>query len=142
MTKPFFGIAACTAIALGLSTRPGPAAPALPDKPPRWEYAELSQRTTVRGFGPREGKENEAPAPRIAEPTLRWVTGDADVEAQGWDDLATKLKMSSAKKAATPAGRKVQVLNYLGSDGWELVGVNGGTTPTAASIWTFKRRVP
>ena len=70
------------------------------------------------------------------------MTGDADVEAQGWDDLAAKLKMSGAKKAATPAGRKVQVLNHLGGEGWELVGVTGGTTAAGAAVWTFKRRVP
>ena len=51
MPRLTLGIAACTVAALGLLAGPGPAAPALADKPPRWEYAELHQRSTARGFG-------------------------------------------------------------------------------------------
>ena len=145
MTRLTLGIAACTVAAVGLVAGPGSAAPALADKPPKWEYAELHQRSTARGFGAAKG-ENEQPQPpaagRTAEPTLRWVTGESEIEAKGWDELATRLKAPVAKKEGTPIGRRVQVLNHLGSDGWELVSTTGGTTATAAAVWTFKRRVP
>ncbi|HKB00908.1 MAG TPA: hypothetical protein VKD90_01755 [Gemmataceae bacterium] len=146
MHKPL-GIAVCTIATLGLLAGPGPAAPALADKPPKWEYAELHQRSTSR-FGAREAAkgENEQPQPpaagRTAEPTLRWVTGETEIEAKGWEELATKLKAAAAKKDGTTIGRRVQVMNHLGSEGWELVSTTAGTTATAAAVWTFKRRLP
>jgi hypothetical protein len=143
MRKPL-GIAVCTIAALGLLAGPGSAAPNLPEKPPRWEYAELYQRATARGFGPGLAKgDNEQPAAApTAQPALRWVTADGEVEAKNWDELAAKLKAPAAKKEVSAAARKIQFLNHLGGEGWELVATSGGTTATSSAVWTFKRRLP
>jgi hypothetical protein len=111
------------------------AAPALPEKPVRWEYAELQTRSGLRAF-PKDG--DELPAAR----TLRWTTGTAEVEAKDWLDLAEKLKATGVKKDGTVTQQRIALLNYLGSEGWELVSHTGGTTPTGAGMWLFKRRAP
>jgi hypothetical protein len=112
------------------------AAPALPEKSPRWEYAELQAKSTARAFQ-REG--DEVP---VARPALRWTTGTAEVEAKDWLDLAEKLKATGVKKDGTVTQQRIALLNYLGSEGWELVSHTGGTTPTGAGMWLFKRRAP
>jgi hypothetical protein len=129
---------------LGLAAS-GQAAPGLPDKPAKWQYAELSYRyipaqsagtaadgTVVPGKPPRE--------------VVRWVTAEGEVEAKGWADLAEQLKAPAFKKEGSAAYQRVQVLNHLGSEGWELMEQTEATTTTrgAASprTWTFKRRVP
>jgi hypothetical protein len=68
------------------------------------------------------------------------MNGDDEVEASGWEDLATKIKAPAAKKGATPDAHRMKVLNHLGRQGWELVShhkLDGNGT----AVWTFKRRV-
>jgi hypothetical protein len=139
-----------------------PAAPALGDKPPRWEYAELSYRilpgrpATVDDAG----KETPATASRVA---VRWVSRAGEIESKSWEEMADKLKATGFKREGTAAFQKIQFLNILGAEGWELMEQQGGSPATFApdgfgrrdrgdrgptsfgmssSTWLFKRRVP
>jgi hypothetical protein len=138
------------------------AAPALGDKPPKWEYAELTYRALPgRPVGvDADGKEVPAVPASVS---IRWVTGTAEVEVKSWDELAEKLRAPAMKKG-TAAFQKIQMLNCLGADGWELMeqqsssvaaqiaeGGFPGRGPgdraagfprsSAASTWLLKRRV-
>ena len=62
--------------------------------------------------------------------SIRWVTGAGEVEAKGWEELAQKLK-APALKNGSAAFQKIQILNYLGGEGWELMH-HQGTAPAAA----------
>ena len=137
-----------------------PAAPALGDKPPRWEYAELTFRTrAARPAGvDADGKEVAAVPATVS---IVWITAAAEVDVKGWDELADKLKAPSLKKG-TVAFQKMQILNFLGSEGWELMeqtvgstavgglagrGPGAGAVPEfarspASSTWLLKRRLP
>jgi hypothetical protein len=147
------------------------AAPALGDKPPKWEYAELSYRSVPgRPAGTDEdGKEIPAVPASMA---IQWVTATGEVQVKGWDELADKLKATGFKKGSA-AFQRIQILNCLGSEGWELMeqqtpttfnpgragmaggngggpgggrGGAGGFAPASlspgASTCLFKRRVP
>jgi hypothetical protein len=147
------------------------AAPNLGDRPPKWEYAELSYRTIPgRPAGTDEdGKEIPAVPASMA---IIWVTAAGEVQVKGWDELAEKLKAAGFKKGSA-AFQRIQILNHLGSEGWELMeqqtsttlnagragmaggngggpgggrGGAGGFTPASlspgASTCLFKRRVP
>src|SRR6266540_5597373 len=81
------------------------------------------------------GQPAQPARPRL---TVRWVTGDSEIDATSWEDLAAKLKVPAAKPGATtPVAHKLRVLNQLGSQGWEMVSAGTGT----AAIWVFKRKV-
>jgi hypothetical protein len=138
MTKslPF---ALAVAVALGLVAGPSPAAPALGDKPVRYEYAELKHE---RARPPKVAPVQPGDAP-VARYAVHWITADEDIEAGSWEDLANKLKAPAPKKdGGSVIQHKLRVLNRLSADGWELIEHQGtdGTTGTAA--WVFKRRVP
>src|SRR5262249_39314789 len=95
------------------------------------------------GVGNAPGAAAQAPGFQPAQPaqarlTVRWVTGDAEVAAASWEELATKLKAPDAKVGTTAVVHKLRVLNHLGSQGWELVSAGTST----AIPWVFKRRVP
>jgi hypothetical protein len=83
-------VAAC-AVA-GVLARPGQTAPALAERPPRWEYAELQFAPPFGAGFPAGGN---GAAGRAA--TVWWVTAEGETEAAGWEDLATKLKAPPAK---------------------------------------------
>jgi len=142
----------------------GLAAPALGEKPPKWEYAELTYRTTpAREAGvDADGKEIPAVPSGVA---VRWISGAGEMEAKSWAELAEKLKAPRFKKEGSAALQKIQFLNLLGSEGWELMEQQttgpsgqmfdrggggfggrdrgpGGFSPFAASTWLLKRRVP
>jgi hypothetical protein len=139
----------------------GTAAPNLGDKPPKWEYAELTYRTLPgRPAGVDvDGKEVPAIPTSVS---IRWISGTGEVEVKGWDELAEKLKAPGLKKGSA-AYLKIQILNYLGGEGWELMeqqtsgpaqaleaGFGGrgpgergpGFRSSPASTWLLKRRVP
>jgi len=141
------------------------AAPALGDKPPKWEYAELTYRTLPGRPGGVDADGKEVPA-TPASVSIRWISGAGEVDVKGWDELADKLKAPSLKKGSA-AYLKIQVLNFLGTDGWELMEQTGtspsspfsdapargdrgpgaadrgpGFRSTATSTWLLKRRVP
>jgi hypothetical protein len=134
---------ASAALILGLAASAA-AAPNLGDRPARWEYAELTYRSTsVRGgFG---GDDTPPPAPTV---TVRWVTGAGEVEVKGWAELAEKLKVTGFKKDGSASLQKIQVLNFLGADGWELmehagpVAASPARGPGSSGAWMFKRRLP
>jgi hypothetical protein len=138
------------------------AAPALPDKPPKWEYAELTYRTTLPRAAGVDADGKEIPAVPAAV-TVRWISGDGEVEAKSWSELAEKLRASRFKKDGSAAYQKIQILNYLGSEGWELMeqlssssivqtvgGFGKGERPGPVTLresppshtWLLKRRVP
>lgn len=139
------------------------AAPALGDKPPRWEYAELTFRNLPGRPAGTDADGKEIPAVPASVP-IRWISGAGEIDVKGWDALAAKLKAPSLKKG-TAAYQKIQILNYLGSEGWELMeqqtagsagnpwgGAAGGRGGGAGlpsvsfspgtSTWLFKRQVP
>src|SRR5262245_5488151 len=145
-------VAFSAAVAAGLLALPGVAAPQLPEKP-RWEYAELSYRggRTARKAG--VGDDTEIVA---VPPTILWTTGEGEIEAKGWTELGEKLKAPPFKKDASATLQRIQLLNFLGGEGWEMVGQQGTTTAasfaargdgrgpapaiTGTGTWTFKRR--
>ena len=125
-----------------------PAAPALGEKPVRFEYAELQFRLTGPGgrVGVAIGGVAPAPAvgvaPAMAASTVRWTTGDDEFVIKSWEELAEKIKAPTPKKDATATMHKLRVLNKLGADGWEMVEHTGTDGTTGLATWTFKRRVP
>jgi hypothetical protein len=138
--KNSFALFAAVAL-IGGSSR---GAPALGDKPPRWEYAELHvQRSIVMrpavpalpGAG--GAAANPAPPPTV---TVRWATGDEEVQAESWEQLAEKFKAPAAKKDGTPTVHKLRVFNRLGADGWEVVEHTGTDGTVGTATWLFKRR--
>jgi hypothetical protein len=154
--KPIQLSALVSVVILGVVGLPTFAAPPLPDKP-RWEYAELQVRTP-RSLSRPFGGEGEEPEP--ASPTIRWTTGQAEVEVKDWIELADKLKATGPKKGLSATGQKIHMFNFLGGEGWELVGQQGGSpllsttaparggrgagtrpVPMTTETWTFKRRV-
>lgn len=140
-----------------LLSLPAVAVPALADKPPKWEYAELTCRTSPG----RPARVDPDGGPIDALPatvTVRWITRDGETETKGWADLAEKLKTTGFKNDGTAAFQKVQILNILGGEGWEIMEHQGTAPfqsfgpggdrptgkagPTATTTWLFKRRVP
>jgi hypothetical protein len=131
---------------------PSYAAPAPSDKP-RWEYAELHYRPPAPTFG-KGAIDGQVEPPAVRPASIRWVTGDGEVDGKSWEDLGSKLKAPQPTKEASADARRVQLLNHLGSEGWELVSQAGGFGPTTttkgtstrtsgtAGTWLFKRRVP
>jgi hypothetical protein len=104
----------------------------------KWEYAELRSHHRI-------AYENTAGALVPAKTTAAWTTSKAAVEAESWEDLATKLKAGSGGKAATDELAKLRVFDRLGDQGWELVGPphrpGREETFTHSHIWSFKRRM-
>jgi len=141
------------------------AAPALGDKPAKWEYAELTYRTLPGRPALVDANGKEVPA-TPASVSIRWISGAGEVEVKGWDELADKLKAPAIKKGSA-AYLKIQVLNFLGGEGWELLEQTGtspsspfsdapargdrgpgaadrgpGFRSSATTTWVLKRRVP
>lgn len=109
------------------------AAPALGEKPARWEYAELTFRTIAARPAGVDADGNQIPAVP-ASMSIRWISKEGEIEARGWIELTEKLKASGFKKDGSAAFQKIQFLNYLGSEGWELMEL--GSNATAASMST------
>jgi hypothetical protein len=143
----------------------GFAAPALGDRPPKWEYAELTYRTIPARAAGVDADGKEIPA-TPASMSIRWVTGAGEIDAKGWDELAEKLRFTGFKKNGSAAFLKIQILNHLGGEGWELMEQQGSSStvldprdrgpgglgrdrefPRASisvgsSTWLLKRRLP
>lgn len=131
-----------------------------PPEKAKWEYAELSYRN-VRGTPAgtdAEGKEIPAVPAHVA---IRWTTVKEEVQLKGWGEMADHLK-AVVKKEGSASFLRLQVLNALGSEGWEIVSEQSGSTvvtpavaggpdrrttggfstgPTGTTVM-FKRRVP
>jgi len=78
---------------------------------------------------------------RPAQTTVLFIATEHEVEGKSWEDLATRLKATAAKKTAQEATHRLRVFNRLGADGWELVGHQGGESIPTEEVWTFKRKV-
>jgi hypothetical protein len=130
------------ALALGLIAPLGPEAKAAPlpgEKPVRYEYAELRWIRTYMPAPALPGRK----APLAAEPVIsvRWATGEEEIETNGWEDLANRLKAPAPKKESSSIVHKLRVLNALSAAGWELVD-SPGPEPRDEYIWSFRRRAP
>jgi hypothetical protein len=136
--NPRFGLAFVVAIAI---TTTGQTAPALGDRPTKWEYAELTWQYTR--LLPPKGQAGGVGADSV---TVKWITADQTIEAKGWDEIGDKIKVPTIKDEAPAAQRKMRMLNRLGSDGWEMVDhrstSNNINNDYGIDHWTFKRRVP
>jgi hypothetical protein len=132
------------ALALGMSAPRGSAAPALGDKPVRYEYAELGFARVVRGPGAGAnfgGQPGGAPVP--ARTTIRWTTGDEEIEVAEWSELGDKLKAPAPKKDSPESVHRLRVLNKLSADGWEMLDRPlGESRAFSGTGWSFRRRVP
>src|SRR5437899_954291 len=99
-------------------------APALGDKPQKYEYAELTfGRVPVlagRAGGGLGGGAAGGPGPAAPVP-IKWTTGEEEVEVQEWSELADKLKAPAPKKESPQSVHKFRVLNKLSADGWEMM---------------------
>ena len=149
-----FALRTLSLVAVILLAASSAAAPALSPRPPRWEYAELMYRSSSArpaGVGP-DGTEVPAVAAAVA---IHWISGAGEIEVKGWSDLAEKLKATGFKKEGSPTFQKIQILNFLGEEGWELleqrnmstlsmppnVGGRGPVISSTPNTWLFKRRV-
>jgi len=141
MRKLFTFLSLAAVVALGLLVSRGPAAPALPDKPVRWEYAELTFTRVVAplpgggGPAPRLIGPGAAGAPAVPQTNVWWITADEEIEAVDWKGLADKLKAPAAKNDGSQTMHRLRVLNRLSADGWEVY------DHTNVNNWTFRRRV-
>jgi hypothetical protein len=142
MKHPYLFVLFALAAALVVGSG-GSAAPALGEKVQRWEYAELHVQRPVAPLrlAPGGAVANPPPAPAPAL-TLRWSTGDEEIQADSWEQLAEKLKAPASKKEPTPTVHKLRVLNRLGADGWEIAEHTGTDGTVGTATWVFKRRIP
>jgi len=145
------GLILASIIGLGLFASRGPAAPALTDKPVKWEYAELQYRAfgpqqaammgpggrigvvvggAPAGGGPGPGMPAAAPQPT----PIVFVTADEEIQAPDWKAMADKLKAPAAKGEGSGDMHRLRILNRLSADGWEVY-----EHPSTYS-WTFRRR--
>lgn len=120
-TTLVLSILLCAAVALQTTTT-RPATAQEKQAPVKWEYGTITIPIAVRTGTPGG---------------YAWTTGREYVAGDNWKDLAEKLKVELKDKDAPTAKIRVQVLNHLGAQGWELVS-HSETNPS----FTFKRRVP
>jgi len=98
----------------------------------QWQYGELH-------YDPRIRVEDN-------KPRVLWGTSSAVVEGGDWEGMAEKLKALEDLPKETPRGaiviaRRVQVLNAIGRDGWEMVG-HTLKSDAESETWVFKRAAP
>jgi hypothetical protein len=139
MKKLLTLFALTAAVALGSVASRVPAAPALGDKPVRYEFAELSYSQGNRGnpaFVP-----GQPGIPQVIPFIIaRFSTSDEELEGTSWEDLANKLKAPAPKKESLATVHKLRVLNKLNADGWEVIEHTAlAVTPM---IWSLRRKVP
>jgi hypothetical protein len=127
------------ALALGLPVPHGTTAPALADKPVRYQYAQLRYVRTYTA-PPANPAAGAPPAVAVPVVSVRWATADDLVEGTDWANLGDKLKAPAAKREGALA-QTLRVLDRLGTDGWE---VYEHAAPTTGDLdtWWLKRRVP
>jgi hypothetical protein len=106
-----------------------------PPEKVRWEYAELFVRT-IPAFQ-KDGDER----PKAPTTTVKWTTDKEEATFTSYADFAGKVKMDGFKVDASPSHQRVQILNHLGHEGWELVESGSMTSGVASRTMLFKRRV-
>jgi hypothetical protein len=136
-----FVFVAALAAAFGLFVPRGASAPALGDKPVKFEYAELTYTRTLVAPAGQPG----APLPHAnPQDTIVWSTSQEEVKAKSWEELADKLKAPAAKKEVSATVQRLRVFDRLGADGWEVIEHTdkGAGFGGVAATWALKRRVP
>jgi hypothetical protein len=155
MCKPHLFLLLVCALSLLTFAPNATTAPTLGDKPPKYEYAELNfVRTPAFGgrngggqgkgqFGGQPGGKGGPAAGWVAD-TIRWTTGEEEIEVQEWAELGDKLKAPAPKKESPQSVHKLRVLNKLSADGWEMMDQSLGDTrfPAMMGGWSFRRRLP
>jgi hypothetical protein len=150
-----FAVAAVAA--LGLFVPRGSSAPALGEKPVKYEYAQLWYSRTLAAQpgmggppgGPRGAGAMPAPGgpggpggfgmqPAAVETSIRWTTAQEEVVTKEWEELADKLKAPAAKKQSPLTVHRLRVLNALSAEGWELLDRPLGD---GNNTWSFRRVV-
>jgi hypothetical protein len=116
----------------------------------RWQYAELQQRQS--GAVAAAADDGTRTPGKLV---ISWNTSSGKASADGWEEMAKKLKAPTPGKDAEP-NHRLRVLDRLGAEGWELVGTETATTPVRAAggpgggrgtvanrgtTWLFKRRL-
>jgi ABC-type Fe3+ transport system substrate-binding protein len=120
------------------------AAPALGEKPVRWEYAELGFKQTVI---PQPAQPGANPG-GFLKTTLVWSREGEEIEGKNWKELADNLKAQQLKGESSATRERLRVLNRIGAEGWELVGYQPAVDPgpgrgsSRTESWTFKRPLP
>ena len=139
MKKLVILFALTAVVALGSFASRVPAAPALADRPVRYEFAELSYSHGNRS-NPAFVPGQQGVPQVIPFISARFSTSDEEIEGNSWEDLANRLKAPSPKKESPATVHKLRVLNKLNADGWEVIERTGlAVTPM---IWSLRRRVP
>jgi hypothetical protein len=157
MRKPHLFLLLVCALTLLTFAPTATTAPALGDKPPRYEYAELTfgrvlpRQAQFGGGGPGGGQFGGQPGPggrggggpAQVSATIKWTTGEEEIEVEKWSDLADKLKAPAPKKDSPQGVHKLRVLNKLSADGWEMMdqSLSDVRSPAIAG-WSFRRRLP
>ncbi|HKB03788.1 MAG TPA: hypothetical protein VKD90_16305 [Gemmataceae bacterium] len=151
-----FAVAAVAA--LGLFVPRGSSAPALGEKPVKYEYAELRVSRTIvaqpgvagpgaaagpRGAGAMPGGPGGAGGgfgmqPAATESSIRWATAQEEVVTKEWEEMADKLKAPAPKKQSPLTVHRLRVLNALSADGWEMLDRPLGD---GSNTWSFRRVV-
>jgi hypothetical protein len=136
---------AALAVTLVLFLPSNPAAPALGDKPIKWEYGELTTKRTVVEAPPAPGGKGQG-NDHVIKTTLVWITQTEEFEGDNWKNLADKLKAPPRKDPGSTIQEKLRLMNHLGADGWELIDhqVPWGDAfrGSSAESCSFKRRMP
>lgn len=124
------------------------------EKPVKWEYAELVFRNNpVARPGAKDADNKDAKDQPPAAPglTIRWTGPAGEFNAKGWGELAENLKLPF-KAEGTATSQRIQMLNLLGAEGWELIERQATGTFTSpdgsapargfgtGTTWLFKRR--
>jgi hypothetical protein len=65
----------------------------------------------------------------------RWETAEGQLAANGWQELAERLKVVIPEKCVDV---EVAIMNHLGKQGWELVAIDS----SGGGDKFFKRRIP
>jgi hypothetical protein len=123
MKKVAVTLALALALGFGLFVTRGPAAPALPDKLVKYEFAELRYYERAVAGGPNVLM-------------YCWSTADGEIEAVGWEGMAAALKAPESKKEGMRTHR-LRVFNAISRDGWEDV-----PHRNEGNVWAFRRRLP
>src|SRR4051812_8629120 len=127
------------ALGLGLLVPRGTTAPALADKPPRYEYAELQVARTWTTPPPVAA--GQPKQPDVARMTVRWATAEEQAEVGDWEELAAKLKAPPPKRESPATVHKLRVLNRLSELGWEAMDRPLIDTSAAGTV-TLRRKLP
>src|SRR5262249_57926959 len=86
-----------------LPERPTPVTAQQPPQAAKWEYAELTFRTTPERPAGKDNDGNEVPGVPAAT-TVRCTTGADDLSAKGWDEPAENIK-APFRKDSSPASQ-------------------------------------